>query len=216
MEVEKKGCFDPFLKLSLLYVFIFSLAAGVTAIPAQASEGIVIHDTREIEGYHITVLAKPNPITVGKIALLVRIARPGLGNQEVPARGAKMLVEFYHLSGPGADNTSSYLQRRDLEALESDPGNYEVADSLQNEGEYRITLKIQDGTRQIEAPFQITARPQPEDRFISVLLISLFPIFVAWLVWMYLKKPGPAPSKDEDRPESSSETPAEAAGETRR
>lgn len=178
---------QKFLWILALITLVGQFFAGSS--PAAASEGIVLYDKQDIQGYHVTVLGRPNPITVGKISLLVRLAKQSQAGGDLPARGAKMLVEFYHVSGPGSDKTDSYLQRRDLAAPESEPGTYEVADSLQNEGVYRITLKIQDGTTNLNPAFEITAQPQPDDRLLSVLILSIFPILLAWLLWMYLKKP---------------------------
>jgi hypothetical protein len=155
---------------------------------ARATEGVVIYDAQDVNGLHFTVLASPNPISVGAIHLFVRIAQPAGQNQEMPYRGARLLVEFYPITGPGAEKTS-YVQRRDLIAPESEPGTYELSDSLQNEGTYQVTMTIQNSATPITTTFNITAKPEPDDRFFSVLLISLFPIFLAWLIWMYLKRP---------------------------
>lgn len=168
---------------------VFTLALFWGGQVARATEGVVIYDKDDINGLHFTVLASPNPISVGAIHLFVRIAQPAGLRQEMPYRGAHLLIEFYPISGPGADKTS-YVQRRDLIAPESEPGTYEMSDSLQNEGNYQVTLTIQNASTPISTTFTITARPEPDDRFFSVLLISLFPIFLAWLIWMYLKRPG--------------------------
>lgn len=156
---------------------------------ATANEGIVIYDNLNVEGYHIIVMGRPNPITVGKVSLLVRLAKPTATGSEAPVRGAKMTVQFQHVSGPGSDKSDSYLQRADLTASESEPGTYEVSDSLQNEGVYRITLKTVDGAKTIAPSFELTARPQPDDRIPSVLLLAIFPLLLAGLLYFYLKKP---------------------------
>src|SRR5437763_372104 len=75
---------------------------------ARASEGYVIYDAPNVGGLHVTVLASPNPISVGKIHLFVRLAQSNGFNGEQPYRGAQLLVEFYHTSGPGADEKTSY------------------------------------------------------------------------------------------------------------
>ncbi len=180
---------------------------------ARAGEGYLIYDAPNVNNYHLTVLARPNPFSVGKVHLLIRAGLPSGVSQETPVRGAQMLVQFEHLSGPGADKTNSYLQRRDLIALETEPGTYELDDSIQNEGVYRITLNLQQGPQKAVTSFEITARPEPDDRFFSVLLLSLFPIFLAWLIWMYLKRPGPPKNQtDQDSTTQSTipETPAVA------
>ena len=82
-------------------------------------------------------------------------------------------------------------------APESEPGTYELSDSIQNEGVYQITLTVQNSQTPLTASFNITALPEPDDRFLSVLLLSLFPIFLAWLIWMYLKRPGARPGQPE-------------------
>ena len=195
--------------LSLL--FALSLFASLPV--ARATEGVLIYDARDVSGLHFTVLASPNPISVGAIHLFVRIAQPAGLSQELPYRGARLLVEFYPISGPGADKTS-YVQRRDLIAPESEPGTYELSDSLQNEGTYQVTLTIQNAATPISTAFTIDAKPEPDDRFFSVLLISLFPIFLAWLIWMYLKRPGSKPGQPEDQSSSQSEqTPADQPDE---
>ncbi len=174
---------------------------------SRAAEGYIIYDSHDVGGLHVTVLATPNPISVGKIHLFIRLAQPNGLNGEQPYRGAQLLAEFYHVSGPGADKLASYLQRRDLVAPESEPGTYELSDSIQNEGSYQITLTLQNGQKPISTSFNINALPEPDDRFLSVMLLSLFPIFLAWLVWMYLKRPGsksgqPEPAREAD-PEDS-------------
>jgi hypothetical protein len=162
---------------------------------ASASEGHVVYDSNNVNGYHVTVLANPNPVSVGKIHLLIRVGLPTGVGQENPVQHGQVLVEFIHTSGPGADEKTSYLQRRDLVAEESEPGTYELDDSIQNEGVYRLTLNIQSGGHKIQTSFDLAAQPEPDDRFFSVLLLSLFPIFLAWLIWMYLKRPGQASHK---------------------
>ncbi len=181
----------------------------------RAAEGIVIHDDPDANGYRVTVLGRPNPISVGKVNLLIRLARPNGANGEAPLRGAKVVVEFNHISGPGADNKASYVQRRNLVADESEPGTYEVSDSLQNEGVYRISLNIDDNGKKTVTSFDINAQPQPDDRFLSVMLLALFPIFLAWLVWMYLKRPS-TPRKGDAQPPSVSAEDAPAQEEVRR
>jgi hypothetical protein len=183
---------------------IFALSLFVSLPVARATEGVVIYDARDIGGLHFTVLASPNPISVGAIHLFVRIAQPAGLTQEAPYRGARLLIEFYPISGPGADKTS-YVQRRDLIAPESEPGTYELSDSLQNEGTYQVTLTIQNTDTPISTSFTIDAKPEPDDRFLSVLLISLFPIFLAWLIWMYLKRPGGKPGQPGDQSNGQSE-----------
>lgn len=167
---------------------LFGLGLLLSLPVARATEGVVIYDNSAVNGLHLTVLASPNPISVGAIHLFVRIAQPSGLNQELPYRGARLLVEFYPISGPGAEKTS-YVQRRDLIAPESEPGTYELSDSLQNEGTYQVTMTIQNSATPVSTTFTIDAKPEPDDRFLSVLLISLFPIFLAWLIWMYLKRP---------------------------
>lgn len=162
---------------------------------ARASEGYVIYDASNVGGLRVTVLASPNPISVGKIHLFIRLAQPNGVTGEQPYRGAQLLVEFYHTSGPGADEKTSYLQRRDLIASESEPGTYELSDSIQNEGGYQITLEVQNSPTPIKTSFYITAKPEPDDRFLSVMLLSLFPLFLAWLIWMYLRRPGSKPGQ---------------------
>lgn len=173
---------------------LFGLGLFLGLPVARATEGVVIYDARDVNGLHFTVLATPNPISVGAIHMFVRIAQPGGLSQELPYRGARLLIEFYPISGPGAEKTS-YIQRRDLIAPESEPGTYELSDSLQNEGTYQVTMTIQNSAAPISTTFNITAKPEPDDRFFSVLLISLFPIFLAWLIWMYLKRPGSKPGQ---------------------
>jgi hypothetical protein len=169
---------------------------------ARAAEGYIIYDGHTANGMHVTVLATPNPISVGKIHLFVRLAQPNGLNGEQPYRGAQLLVEFYHTSGPGSDKTASYVQRRDLVAPESEPGTYELSDSIQNEGGYQITLTVQNGQSPITTSFNITAMPEPDDRFLSVMLLSIFPIFLAWLIWMYLKRPSARPGQPEPAKEA--------------
>jgi hypothetical protein len=196
---------------------LFGLA-GLLAVVAlllnspvsRASEGYVIYDAQDVQGLHITVLASPNPISVGKIHLFVRLARPS-GNSEEPYRGADLLVEFYHISGPGADQSASYVQRRDLVAPESEPGTYELSDSIQNEGDYQVTLTLRNEQKPISTSFTFNAKPEPDDRFLSVLLLSLFPLFLAWLIWMYLKRPGPKPDQPDPSTEISAEEPLAAS-----
>ncbi|HEX2916698.1 MAG TPA: hypothetical protein VH186_38410 [Chloroflexia bacterium] len=191
------------LLVSFLLTFFFALVPR-----AHASEGIVIYDQPNVNGYHVTVLTTPNPTTVGKISLFIRLGKPTGANDEAPVRGGTVGVEIYHVSGPGADNSTSYVQRKNLVAGESEPGTYEVSDSLQNEGGYRITLNITAEGKNFQTGFDINALPPPDDRFLSVLLLSLFPIFLAWLVWMYLKRPGSRrPSgQTQATPESATET----------
>jgi hypothetical protein len=189
---------------------LFALSLFVSLPVARATEGVVIYDARDVSGLHFTVLASPNPISVGAIHLFVRIAQPAGLTQELPYRGARLLIEFYPISGPGADKTS-YVQRRDLIAPESEPGTYELSDSLQNEGTYQVTLTIQNSATPISTSFTIDAKPEPDDRFFSVLLISLFPIFLAWLIWMYLKRPASKPGQPGD---PSGQTGAEKPDET--
>ncbi len=187
IQVKKARPYLGWLIAAWLVVLGLSLALVPTA---RAGEGYVIYDATNPNGYHLTVLARPNPFSVGKIHLLIRVGQPSGVSQEMPVRGAQMLVQFYHVSGPGADKSASYIQRRDLVATESEPGTYELDDSIQNEGVYRLTFTLTNGRQQSETSFEITAQPQPDDRFFSVLLLSLFPIFLGWLVWMYLKRPG--------------------------
>jgi hypothetical protein len=200
MAMQTKVCdivkIRPGLALGLAGLMaVVALLFGTPA--ARASEGYVVYDAQNVEGLHVTVLARPNPISVGKIHLFIRLARPsGLSNEQ-PYRGANLLVEFYHLNGPGADKTTSYVQRRDLTAPESEPGTYELSDSIQNEGDYRVTLTIQNAPKPISTAFNIKALPEPDDRFLSLMLLSIFPIFLAWLIWMYLKRPGSRPDQPE-------------------
>lgn len=185
---------------------IFGLA-GLVVVAAmffsspvvRAAEGYVIYDAPDVGGLRITVLATPNPISVGKIHLFIRVGQPNGLNGEQPYRGADLLVELYPLSGPGADQSASYIQRRDLVAPESEPGTYELSDSnsIQNEGVYQITLAIRNAPKPISTSFTINALPAPDDRFLSVLLLSLFPLFLAWLIWMYLKRPSSKPGQSE-------------------
>lgn len=177
-------------------MLVWLVALALAGLPlAHASEGHVVYDSNNVNGYHVTVLANPNPISVGKIHLLIRVGLPSQAGQETPVQNGQVLVEFVHTSGPGADEKISYLQRRDLVAAESEPGTYELDDSIQNEGVYRLTLNIQAGGQKIQTGFDLTAQPEPDDRFFSVLLLSLFPIFLAWLIWMYLKRPGQTKDK---------------------
>ena len=175
-----------------LGLFILGLLGLVGPSPVQADEGYVVYDAPNVNGFHFTVLANPNPVSVGKIHLLIRVGQPGSVGNETPVRGARLLVTFTHLSGPGSDSSVSYLQRRDMVADESEPGTYEISDSIQNEGAYRIGLTVEVGTQKADSGFEVTAKPQPDDRLMSILLLSLFPLFLGWLVWMYLKNPGPA------------------------
>ena len=190
--------------LRLRQTSIFGLAGLVALVAllfcsplARATEGYIIYDTPNAGGLHVTVLATPNPVSVGKIHLFIRLAQPNGLNGEAPYRGAQLLVEFYHTSGPGADKTASYLQRRNLVAPESEPGTYELSDSIQNEGGYQVTLTVQNSPKPITTSFNITAQPEPDDRFLSVMLLSLFPLFLAWLIWMYLRRPGAKPDQSE-------------------
>lgn len=177
----------------------------------QANEGIVVYDNPDVTGYHVTVLGRPNPISVGKVSLLIRVGRATTTGGEAPVTGMRVLVQFYHVSGPGADKSESYLQRRDLVATASEPGMYEVADSIQNEGVYRITLNMEDGPQKFQTSFDITARPQPDDRFFSLLILALAPILLAWLVWLYLRRPGPPrPTQAEAETEQSDSSTSQA------
>jgi len=185
---NKQGVIGGLLLLGLAGLFL-------SAPLASASEGHVVYDSNNVNGYHVTVLANPNPVSVGKIHLLIRVGLPASAGQETPIQHGHVLVEFVHTSGPGADEKVSYLQRRDLVADESEPGTYELDDSIQNPGVYRLTLNIQAGSQTIQTGFDLAATPEPDDRFFSVLLLSLFPIFLAWLIWMYLKRPGQSKNK---------------------
>ncbi len=164
------------------------LATGAGPV-AASDEGYLIYDGQDINGFHLTVLANPNPVSVGKIHLLIRVGQIVRVTQEAPVRGARLLVEFVHLKGPGSDSSLSYLQRRNLVAEESEAGNYELSDSIQNEGTYQIGLQLEYKGQKVSTSFQVEAKPQPDDRLMSILLLSLFPLFLGWLVWMYLKSP---------------------------
>ena len=155
--------------------------------PAQASEGYVVSDIADADGYHVTTLARPNPFSVGKVNLFIRLARVNEANQERPVSNAQIQVQFVPLTGPGADKSQSYVQKGDLVAGESEPGTYEVADSIQNEGLYRIVYNITEGGRKTQTGFEIQALPQPDDRLFGLLLLSLIPIGLLSLVWLYMK-----------------------------
>jgi hypothetical protein len=190
--------FGYFLAGALALVLVLLSSQAV-----RASEGVVIHDAPNVGGYHVTVLASPNPIAVGKLKMLIRLAKPNLTGSESPVQRANILVEFYHVSGPGASKTESYVQRRDLQANEAEPGTYEVADSLQNEGVYRITLQINDGQQKVSSTFEITARPQPDEGLLSILLLALLPVLLGWMLWLYLR--GSKPTTDTAQSEEKQE-----------
>ncbi|NWJ47774.1 MAG: hypothetical protein HXX08_18125 [Chloroflexi bacterium] len=175
------------LALLGLTVFLLSFAGEKTA---QAAPGYLIKD--EIAGpYHLSIWASPNPISVGNIKLTIRLAQKGGVDQEYPVRNANFTVQFKQISGPGTENNPKKLLISNvLVATESDPGNYEVADSLAAEGKFLVSMNIDASPGKQKYEFEINALPQPEDRIFSIFLLFMVALFVFALVITYIRQGG--------------------------
>lgn len=169
------------LMLGLLLFLVVS-APGVAQADYQIYDG-------KADAYHITVWGRPNPISVGKVHLLIRLGRSANISQEYPVRGAKVSVLFKQLTGPGTEVGSKIeTYHRSLVADESDPGNYEMEDSLLSEGRYQVVISMDSSVGKSETNFEFTAQPQPDDRFISIMLLALFPLGLLTLVYLYVSQ----------------------------
>ena len=167
--------------LSLLLFFVI-------AVPGVAYADYQVYDGTS-GAYHVTVWARPNPVSVGKVHLLIRLGRQANISQEYPVRGAKVSVRFKQLTGPGTEPGSQIdTYHQVLPADESEPGNYEMEDSLLSEGRYQVLITLDSGAGKNETNFEFTAQPQPDDRFVSLILLALFPLGLLTLVYLYVSQ----------------------------
>jgi hypothetical protein len=199
------------LLTTLVVVWFCAFMIASFEVPrAEASSGYLIKD--EFVGpYHISIWASPNPISVGRIKLSIRLGVKAGISQELPARGANITVQFKQITGPGTeDNPKKLLISNVLVAPENDPGNYEVADSLDTEGVFRVIMNIDGAQGKEKFEFEVTALPQPEDRIFSIFLLVMLAIFVFALVFTYLKQSG-----QEVKTVNKTATPPEEIGSTK-
>lgn len=174
----------PLILSGLVLLFL-----ALALVPPVARADYVVYDT-QVDAYHITVFARPNPISVGKVNLLIRLGRQENIAQEYPVRSAKVTVQFKQLSGPGTQpNSQIDTYHKELVAKESEPGTYEMEDSLLSEGRYQAIIKLDSSVGKSQTAFEFTAKPQPDDRFFSVLLLAMFPLGLLTLVYLYVRRP---------------------------
>jgi preprotein translocase subunit SecG len=182
--------------LVLLITVVFLNSGTVRAAGALISDGTAGQ-------YHISVWASPNPVSVGKITLTIRIGQKAGVDQEWPVRNATVKVQFKQLTGPGTEaNPRILVTRNVLVAPEADPGTYEVADSLPAEGKYQLQLNIENNSTSTPYSIEITALPQPDDRLFSIFLLVMIALFIFGLVISYLHQSGQANQAKEQASEA--------------
>jgi hypothetical protein len=186
----------------LLLVCLFGIALSLVLWPskAQAYTGALVNDG-QAGPYHVTTWVSPNPISVGKISLLIRLGQGANVSQEYPVRGANVRLRFQHLTGPGTEakpGTGYQKISQELIVSETDPGNYEVSDSLNAEGNYRALLTIEQNGSKVDYQFDFYAQPLPDDLLLNVFILSLIVLFVFSLAFIYLKQAGSG-VKDEEK-----------------
>ncbi len=158
-------------------------------LPPVARAEYVVYDAK-VDAYHVTVWARPNPISVGKVSLLIRLGRQVNVSQEYPVREAQVSVLFKQLTGPGTEPGSKIENyHKTLAANEAGPGTYEMEDSLLSDGRYQTLITISSNVGKSETSFEFVAQPQPDDRFFSLLLLALFPTALLTLVYFYVRRP---------------------------
>jgi hypothetical protein len=169
--------------------------------PSNAQAEYVVYDGK-VDNYHVTVWASPNPISVGKVKLLLRLGRQVNVSQEYPVRDAQVTVQFRQLTGPGTQPGSTIdTYHKALAANETEPGNYEMEDSLLSEGRYQTIINMDSGVGKSNLTFEFTAQPQPDDRIVSLLLLALFPLGLLLLVYFYVRRPKSASNQSSNQAE---------------
>ncbi len=186
MNQKRKQPIYILVALVMLITVMLLNSGTVNAAGALISDGTAGQ-------YHISVWASPNPVSVGKITLTIRIGQKAGVDQEWPVRNATVKVQFKQLTGPGTEaNPQILVTRNVLVAPEADPGTYEVADSLPAEGKYQLQLNIENNTTSTPYSIEITALPQPDDRLFSIFLLVMISLFIFGLVISYLHQSGQA------------------------
>jgi|GEM_PF-2495273 len=190
---------QPTIFLATLEMLIAVLFVNLGTVRAA---GALINDGTAGQ-YHISVWASPNPVSVGKITLTIRIGQKAGVDQEWPVRNATVKVQFKQLTGPGTEaNPQILVTRNVLVAPEADPGTYEVADSLPAEGKYQLIMSVENNGTITPYNIEIAALPQPDDRFFSIFLLVMISLFIFGLVISYLHQSGQANQARELRSET--------------
>lgn len=182
---------QKFIK-SALGLFALIAVFGLFLFPRSASAyvGALVSDGYA-EQYHVSVWASPNPIAVGNLKLLVRIAKPQNVSQELPLRGAKVTARFEHLSGTGTEAKPATGNQKISPVLfvsETEPGNYEVSNSIVADGNYRTTISIEADGKTTEYSFKFYAQPEANDLFISLGILALIVLFIFSLAIIYIRQ----------------------------
>ncbi len=181
------------------------LVLDLVLLPRLARADYVVMD-KQIDNYHVTVWARPNPIAEGKVHLLLRVGRQLNVGQEYPVQGATVTVRFEELPEDGVLSFTPKNYYRDLAAGEADPGTYEWDDSLFSSGHYRAVIKLSSNLGKSETSFEFKALPAPDDRLFSIALLALFPLSLMTLVFMYMRRP-----KDEAKTDKEPAAPQEVS-----
>jgi len=199
---------------SIVLASLALLTCGLALSPKVALADYVVYDT-QVDSYHVTVWARPNPISVGKVNLLIRLGRKANVAQEYPVQNAQVTVEFKQLTGPGTQ-AGSRLENyhKPLIATQSEPGTYEMQDSLLSDGRYRTIIKLDSTVGKSETSFEFVAQPQPDDRLLSLLLLALFPLGLLTLVFLYVRRPKGSDPAQNDLPDAPHDSTAEQPQET--
>lgn len=180
-----------FIKSALgLFLMMTVLGLIFSPRPAQAYIGALVSDGYAQE-YHVSVWASPNPIAVGNLKLLVRVAKPQNVSQELPLRGAKVTARFEHLTGTGTEAKPATGYQKISPVLivgETEPGNYEVANSIVADGEYKTVISIEADGKVTEYSFKFYAQPEANDMLISIGILALIVAFIFSLAIIYIRQ----------------------------
>lgn len=183
--------------------WLLALLAGLIGGPGVARAEYVVYDA-QVEAYHVTVWARPNPISEGKVHLLIRVGRAANVSQEFPVQQARITVRFEPLGEAGAPPpTGPSYSYKELVATESEPGTYEMEDSLFTAGQFRANIKLDSSFGKSATAFEFKALPPPDDRLLSLLLLALFPLGLFTLLYFYVRRPkssGPGGSTPDPQP----------------
>jgi hypothetical protein len=182
-----------------LVVVILGLGLLIFPPTAKAYVGALVRDDYVGE-YHISVWVSPNPIAVGNVKLLMRLAKKQNVSQELPVRGAKVQMRFEHLSGPGTEAKPAIANQKLSPVLfvgETEPGNYEGANSIANHGDYRVLFTIEDNGKVTDYSFTFYAQPEANDLPISLTILGLIVLFIFSLAIIYIRQYN-TPTKDEN------------------
>jgi hypothetical protein len=167
------------------------MAVVLPALVTAHGGGVPVIAAQPVGPYRLFVWVDPDPLAVGVVHLTVAVTKP-VGDREQPVTGARVDATFAQPGGAPLVSTAN-------EAASGQPGYYETDVTIDEPGEWQVTVQVEGAEGAGASSFPVTVLPAAGGNALMTWFGVGAIVIGVILLGVALTRRGPHPSRQPKR-----------------